>query len=150
MRHSPLADEYHRMVETIGDSLRFMENVLGIRAGARDRIDFFTAHEALHLGYEEAQTRTVPRRPGWFNLSTHFPWVGLRTNDPEGAHIEYLRGIENPVGVKVGPGFTRERVARWMDILDPGRIFDAAQVFHVRAPGVVGPQPDPMGNAPKD
>ena len=90
--------------------------------GTADRIDFFTAHEALHLGYESAQTRRVPRRPGWFNLSTHFPWVGLRTNQPEGAHIEYLRGIENPVGVKVGaPVATRDQVARWLDILDPRR-----------------------------
>ncbi len=85
-----------------------MENVLGVRAGDTDRIDFFTAHEALHLGYESAQTRRVPRRPGYFNLTTHFPWVGLRTNDPDGAHIEYLRGIENPVGIKVGVGTTRE------------------------------------------
>ena len=109
------------MVETIGDALRFMENVLGVRAGETDRIDFFTAHEALHLGYEEAQTRRVPRRPGWFNLATHFPWAGLRTNHPAGAHIEYLRGIENPVGVKVGPGTTREQVARWLEALDPAR-----------------------------
>jgi 3-deoxy-7-phosphoheptulonate synthase len=115
------AQEYRRMVETIGDALRFMENVLGVRAGETDRIDFFTAHEALHLGYEEAQTRQVPRRPGWFNLATHFPWAGMRTNHPEGAHIEYLRGIENPVGLKVGPGATRERVARWVDALDPLR-----------------------------
>ena len=122
VKHSPLADEYHRMVQMIGESLRFMENVLGVRAGETDRIDFFTAHEALHLACEEAQTRTVPSRPGWFNLSAHFPWVGLRTNDPEGAHLEYLRGIENPVGVKVGAGTTREQVARWIEILDPHRI----------------------------
>ena len=108
------------MAQTISDSLRFMEHVLGVRAGETDRIDFFTSHEALHLGYESAQTRRVPRRPGWFNLTTHFPWVGLRTNDPEGAHVEYLRGIENPVGVKVGAEFTREQVARWLDIARPG------------------------------
>ena len=84
VEHSPLADEYHRMAQTISDALGFMENVLGVRAGDSDRIDFFTAHEALHLGYESAQTRQVPRRPGFFNLTTHFPWVGLRTNDPYG------------------------------------------------------------------
>jgi len=128
--HSPLADEYHHMVTTISDSLRFMENVLGVRAGETDRIDFFTAHEALHLGYEEAQTRRVPRRPGWFNLSTHFPWVGRRTNDPSGAHIEYLRGIENPVGIKVGAGFTREQVGRWMDTLDPRRAPGRITLIH--------------------
>jgi 3-deoxy-7-phosphoheptulonate synthase len=118
---SPLADEYRRMVQTISDSLQFMENVLGIRAGASDRIDFFTAHEALHLGYESAQTRRVPRRPGYFNLSTHFPWAGLRTNHPDGAHIEYLRGIENPIGVKVGCSNSRDEILRWIDLLDPHR-----------------------------
>jgi len=121
VQNSPLAEGYHRMVETIGESVRFMEHVLGIRAGETDRIDFFTAHEALHLGYEEAQTRQVPRRPGWFNLTTHFPWAGLRTNDPDGAHIEYLRGIQNPVGVKVGCDVARDSVARWLDALDPAR-----------------------------
>jgi 3-deoxy-7-phosphoheptulonate synthase len=128
--HSPLADEYHRMTETIVESLRFMEHVLGVRAGETDRIDFFTAHEALHLGYESAQTRRVPRRPGWFNLTTHFPWAGQRTNDPDGAHMEYLRGIENPVGLKVGPGTTRERVVRWLEILDPGRTPGRLTLIH--------------------
>jgi 3-deoxy-7-phosphoheptulonate synthase len=118
---SPLGGEYHRMVQTIKDSLQFVESVLGVRAGDTDRIDFFTAHEALHLNYESAQTRTVPRRPGAFNLLTHFPWVGLRTNQPEGAHIEYLRGVENPIGIKVGGSATREQVGRWLDILDPHR-----------------------------
>lgn len=121
VQDSPLADDYHQMAQTIRDALRFMENVLGVRAGESDRIDFFTAHEALHLGYESAQTRHVPRRPGFFNLTTHFPWVGLRTNQPDGAHIEYLRGIENPVGIKVGAGTTREQVARWIEALDPLR-----------------------------
>jgi 3-deoxy-7-phosphoheptulonate synthase len=107
-----------------------MEHVLGIRAGATDRIDFFTAHEALHLGYEEAQTRQVPRRPGWFNLSTHFPWAGMRTSDPAGAHIEYLRGIENPVGVKVGPDFQRDQAGRWFEALDPQRSPGRLSLIH--------------------
>lgn len=130
VRHSPLGDEYHRMVEMIGESLNFMEHVLGVRAGESDRIDFFTAHEALHLACEEAQTRTVPRRTGWFNLSTHFPWVGLRTNDPEGAHIEYLRGIENPIGLKVGPGTSCDQVKRWIDTLDPERTPGRLTLIH--------------------
>jgi 3-deoxy-7-phosphoheptulonate synthase len=130
VRHSPLAEEYHRMAATIRDALRFTENVLGVRAGESDRIDFFTAHEALHLGYESAQTRRVPRRPGWFNLSTHFPWAGLRTNQPDGAHIEYLRGIENPVGVKVGAPVARDQVARWLDILDPLRAPGRLSLIH--------------------
>src|ERR1039457_2024755 len=130
VEHSPLADEYHQMVETIGDALRFMENVLGVRAGETDRIDFFTTHEALHLGYESAQTRTVPRRPGYFNLTTHFPWVGLRTNDPGGAHVEYLRGIQNPVAIKVGTDFTREQVAGWLEALDPNRQAGRLTLIH--------------------
>jgi 3-deoxy-7-phosphoheptulonate synthase len=121
VEHSPLAEHYHRTAETIVDALRFMEHVLGVRAGETDRIDFFTSHEALHLGYESAQTRRVPRRPGFFNLTTHFPWVGLRTNDPDGAHVEYMRGIQNPIGVKVGMNASRENVARWIDTLDPHR-----------------------------
>ncbi|PWU12493.1 MAG: 3-deoxy-7-phosphoheptulonate synthase class II [Terriglobia bacterium] len=130
VEHSPLADEYHHLVETIGESLRFMEHVLGVRAGETDRIDFFTAHEALHLAYEEVQTRCVPRHTGWFNLTTHFPWAGLRTNHPEGAHIEYLRGIENPVGVKVGAEFTREQVACWLEKLDPQRAPGRLTLIH--------------------
>ena len=143
VEQSPLADEYHHMVETIGESLRFMENVLGVRAGETDRIDFFTAHEALHLAYEEAQTRRVPRRPGWFNLATHFPWAGLRTNHAAGAHIEYLRGIENPVGVKIGPGTTREEVARLIDTLDPARTPGRLTFIHRFGAGrIAGDLPD--------
>jgi 3-deoxy-7-phosphoheptulonate synthase len=126
VQHSPLADDYHRMAATITEGLRFMENVLGVRAGESDLIDFFTAHEALHLGYESAQTRRVPRRPGFFDLTTHFPWVGLRTNHPDDAHVEFLRGIENPIGIKVGPEWGRDHVARWLETLDrkrePGRL----------------------------
>ena len=130
VENTPIASEYHRMVETIRESLRFTEHVLGVRAGSTDRIDFFTSHEALHLPYEEAQTRRVPRRPGWFNLSTHFPWAGLRTNQPEGAHVEYLRGIENPIGLKVGGSATRETVARWLNTLDPQRAPGRLTLIH--------------------
>ncbi|MBI5085460.1 MAG: 3-deoxy-7-phosphoheptulonate synthase class II [Acidobacteria bacterium] len=118
-RHSPQAAEYHRLLLSITESLKFMENILGQPAGGSDRIDFYTSHEALHLGYEQAQTRRVPHRPGWFNLSTHFPWVGIRTASPEGAHVEYLRGIANPVGVKVGTATAPEQVLRIIDALDP-------------------------------
>jgi 3-deoxy-7-phosphoheptulonate synthase len=121
VRHSPLATEYHRIVSTIGDALKFMENVLGLRAGDTGIIDFFTSHEALHLHYEQAQTRRVPHRAGWFNLSTHFPWLGLRTAIAEEAHVEYLRGIENPIGVKIGPATGPAGLPGLLDILDPRR-----------------------------
>ena len=68
-----------------------------------NRVDFYTSHEALLLPYEEALTRQVPRQWGWFNLSTHFPWIGMRTAALDGAHVEYFRGIRNPIAVKVGP-----------------------------------------------
>jgi len=116
---SPMASQYHHRIANVKDSLRFMENILGIRAGDTDRIDFYTSHEALHLGYEQAQTRRVPRRTGWFNLSTHFPWIGIRTSSPDGAHVEYMRGINNPVGVKVGSATDLDGLLRLIDILNP-------------------------------
>jgi 3-deoxy-7-phosphoheptulonate synthase len=144
VQHSPHAPEYHRMVQTIKDSLQFVENVLGVRAGDTDRIDFFTCHEALHLGYESAQTRQVPRRPGFFNLLTHFPWIGLRTNSPCGAHVEYFRGIENPVGIKVGGGATREQVEQWLDILDPERQPGRLSFIHRFGAGRIADQLPPL------
>lgn len=116
---SPMAGQYHRRIASVKDSLRFMENILGIRAGDTDRIDFYTSHEALHLGYEQAQTRRVPRRSGWFNLATHFPWIGVRTSSPDGAHVEYMRGIDNPVAVKVGTSTDLVGLLRLIDILNP-------------------------------
>lgn len=118
-RHSPQAGEYHRLVHSITDSLHFMENILGSPAGGSDRIDFYTSHEALHLPYEEAQTRRVPHRPGWFNLSTHFPWIGIRTAAPDGAHVEYMRGISNPIGIKTGAGVAPDQLLRLIEILNP-------------------------------
>ena len=84
-----------------------------------NRVDFYTSHEALLLPYEEAQTRQVPRQSGWFNLSTHFPWIGVRTAALDGAHVEYMRGIRNPVGVKVGPTSTPDELLRLIDVLNP-------------------------------
>lgn len=118
-RMSPKFDEYRRLVHTITESLRFMENILGIPASGSDRIDFYTSHEALHLGYEQAQTRQVPHRPGWFNLSTHFPWIGIRTSAPGGAHVEYMRGIANPIGLKVGKATPLADLPALLDTLDP-------------------------------
>jgi len=116
---SPLASEYMRTVESIGESLRFMETLTGHGAADINRVDFFTSHEGLHLYYEQALTRQVPRRPGWYNVSTHFPWIGERTRDVDGAHVEYFRGIANPMGVKIGPGVTPEEALCLCTILNP-------------------------------
>jgi 3-deoxy-7-phosphoheptulonate synthase len=121
VEHSPLADEFHKLTESLGSSLRFMETITGRDVGSLKRVDFFTSHEALHLPYEQAQTRQVPRQWGWFNLGTHFPWIGMRTADLEGAHVEYFRGIRNPIGIKIGPGISREWLLGLLEKLNPGR-----------------------------
>ncbi len=119
VQHSPLAAEYQARVDAIGESLRFMERLAGTELHEFNRIDFFTSHEALLLWYEQAQTRQVPRKPGWYNLSTHFPWIGMRTADLDGAHVEYCRGIANPVGVKVGPSITEDWLLGLCRTLNP-------------------------------
>ena len=116
---SPHAAEYMRMVESIGESLRFMETLTGCVLADINRVDFFTSHEGLHLYYEQAQTRQVPRRTGWYNLATHFPWIGERTRGIDGAHVEYFRGIANPMGVKIGPSVTPEQAVALAERLNP-------------------------------
>ena len=132
------AAEYQHIVEQIGRSLCFMETLAGQTIHDLTRVDFFTSHEGLHLLYEQAQTRQVPRREGWYNLSTHFPWIGMRTAPPANganisAHVEYFRGIRNPIAVKIGPSpqgespeQTRERITALLDVLhpdnEPGRL----------------------------
>jgi 3-deoxy-7-phosphoheptulonate synthase len=116
---SPLAAEYTRMVESIGESLRFMETLIGGSVSEINRVDFFTSHEGLQLYFEQAQTRQVPRRAGWYNLSTHFPWIGERTRALDGAHVEYFRGIANPIGVKIGPSVTPEEAITLAGLLNP-------------------------------
>ena len=115
--HSVLKDEYRGMAESIRESLEFMEAVLEMRMGRAHRAVFYTSHEGLSLHYEQAQTRQVPRRDGWYNLSTHMPWIGKRTTDPTGAHVEYFRGISNPIGVKIGADMTPDALRELLDIL---------------------------------
>ena len=128
--HSPLADEFHKLTESLGQSLRFMETITGRDVGSLRRVDFFTSHEALHLHFEQAQTRQVPRQWGWFNLGTHFPWIGMRTADLEGAHVEYFRGIRNPIGIKVGPGLDRSWLEALLEKLNPQREYGRIVLIH--------------------
>jgi 3-deoxy-7-phosphoheptulonate synthase len=116
---SPLAAEYGVLMGSLLDSLRFVETVTGGKLSDIERVDFFTSHEALHLPYEQALTRQVPRREGWYNLSTHYPWIGDRTRDVRGAHIEYLRGIANPVAIKIGPSISPKEALELTEILNP-------------------------------
>jgi len=117
--HSPLAAEYQHMVGAIGDAVRFMETLSGESVHNLNRVDFYTSHEALLLPYEEALTREVPRQWGWFNLATHFPWIGMRTAAIDGAHVEYLRGLRNPIAVKVGPSVSADKLLTLIDALNP-------------------------------
>ena len=119
MGHSPLAAEYQKTIAAIGDGVRFMETLSGTPIHNLNRIDFYTSHEALLLHAEEALTRQVPRQWGWFNLSTHYPWIGMRTAAQDGAHLEYMRGIRNPVAVKVGPSVKPDDLLRLIDVLNP-------------------------------
>ncbi|ADV28142.1 phospho-2-dehydro-3-deoxyheptonate aldolase [Pseudoxanthomonas suwonensis 11-1] len=116
---SPLAEDYQKMVNSIGDAVRFMETLAGAEVHNLNRIDFYTSHEALLLPYEEALTRQVPRQWGWFNLSTHYPWIGMRTAALDGAHVEYFRGIRNPIAIKVGPSVQPDQLLRLIDVLNP-------------------------------
>jgi 3-deoxy-7-phosphoheptulonate synthase len=117
--HSSAASEYHAIVSSISDSLDFLETVSGREFHHTQRADIYAAHEGLHLHYEQAQTRYLDRRERWYNLTTHFPWIGMRTAQLDGAHIEYFRGIANPVGVKIGPGMTREWLQGLVSTLNP-------------------------------
>ncbi len=119
VRASPMAEEYRRIARQIGESIRFMESLMGVHPGELQWIDFFTSHEGLHLLYEQAQTRRVPHQEGSYNLSTHFPWIGMRTADPLGAHVEFFRGVRNPIGLKVGPAMLPETLRKLIAILQP-------------------------------
>lgn len=114
-----LRAEYERMTATLADGLRFMEALGETTIDDLTRAEFFTSHEGLNLHYESAQTRRVPRREGYYALSTHLPWIGERTRALEGAHVEFFRGVRNPVGVKIGPGATPADVAALLDRLNP-------------------------------
>jgi len=119
VHHSPLRDQYRQLVASISDSLHFFEAMSGSRVHEASRAPFYASHEALHLHYEQAQTRYIERQARWYNLSTHLPWIGMRTARLDGAHVEYCRGISNPVGVKVGPAMDTEWVQGLCRVLNP-------------------------------
>jgi 3-deoxy-7-phosphoheptulonate synthase len=114
-----LREEYETTTRQLSEALRFMEALGENTVEELTRVDFFTSHEGLNLHYESAQTRRVPRRTGFYDLTTHFPWIGERTRAEGGAHVEFFRGIENPVGVKIGPSAKADDVLRLVDVLDP-------------------------------
>jgi 3-deoxy-7-phosphoheptulonate synthase len=119
VRHAPLREAYERIVHSIGDALDFFESLTGQKAGDSNRVEFFASHEGLHLLYEQAQTRYIARQKRWYNLSTHMPWIGMRTAQVDGAHVEFFRGIANPIGVKIGTAMTDEWLQELVGTLNP-------------------------------
>ena len=144
VEHSPLAEEFRRLSEGIGRSVRFMETISGKQAGNVKRVDFFTSHEALHLHYEQALTRQVPRQTGHFNLSTHFPWIGMRTASLKDAHVEYMRGIRNPIGLKVGPTVNPGDLTALLETLNPQREAGRMVLIHRMGAGLIEEKLPPL------
>ncbi len=114
-----LRADYKKMSSQIAEALRFMEALGDSSVESMSRVDFYTSHEGLSLEYESAQTRAVPRREGFFDLTTHLPWIGERTRALGGAHVEFFRGLRNTVGVKVGPTADPDEIVELLRALDP-------------------------------
>src|SRR6202795_665048 len=119
LHHAPLRDAYQQIVDSIAESMDFFESMSGQQVHAATRVDFYTSHEGLHLLSEQAQTRYIERQKRWYNLSTHMPWIGMRTANIDGAHVEYFRGIANPIGVKVGADMSAEWLQALIQVLNP-------------------------------
>ena len=119
LRHAALRDAYQKIVDSIAESRELFESMSGREAHAATRVEFYTSHEGLHLLSEQAQTRYIDRQKKWYNLSTHMPWIGMRTANLEGAHIEYFRGIANPIGVKIGASMSAEWLQELVQVLNP-------------------------------
>jgi 3-deoxy-7-phosphoheptulonate synthase len=144
---SPHAAQYHQIVTSIRESLDFVSAITGVEAEVLRRVDIFTSHEALALPYEQATTRKVPRRPGWYNLSTHFPWIGMRTAQLDGAHVEFHRGINNPLGIKIGAGMTTDWLVGLLEALDPDRVPGKITLIHRMGAGKVEKHLPPLVEA---
>jgi len=119
MKNNEYYKDYEAMVNSIHKAINFMETITPNVFTTLHKIDLYTSHEALNLYYDSAQTRKVPRKAGWFNLSGHMVWLGNRTKQLDGGHVEYLKGIENPIGIKVGPPFDMDETLRLIETINP-------------------------------
>jgi len=118
---SPQGARYRELSEKISESLTFMA-AIGVTPETHPemhRVEFFTSHEGLLLGFEEAMTRVDSTSGDWYDTSAHLLWIGERTRQLDGAHVEYFRGIKNPIGVKVGPTLEPDELLRLIDVLNP-------------------------------
>ncbi len=118
---SPPSDKYRAMADRIAEAMEFMR-ACGITPDSVPQMretDFYTSHEALLLNYEQALTRVDSTTGQWYDCSAHMLWIGDRTRDLDGAHVEFLRGVGNPIGVKAGPSMDPDGLVRLCDILNP-------------------------------
>jgi 3-deoxy-7-phosphoheptulonate synthase len=144
-----LREQYRRMVAQLSEALKFMEALGEKTVDDLTRVEFFASHEGLSLHYEAAQTKTVPRREGHYDLTTHLPWIGERTRDVDGAHVEFFRGIRNPVGVKIGPKATGSEVVALIDRLNPDNELGKLVLISRCGAGKVGEALPPLVEAVK-
>jgi 3-deoxy-7-phosphoheptulonate synthase len=124
MSRSPWTKQYRDVADRIGEALDFM-NACGINPETVPQLkgtQFYTSHEALLLPYEQALTRQDSLTGDWYDTSAHFLWIGDRTRFEGSAHVEFLRGIGNPIGLKCGPSLAPDELLRQLDLLNPGRI----------------------------
>ncbi len=120
VKQSPMGRSYERLAKQICHALKFMETIgIATDIPQMKQAQFFTSHEALFLGYEEALTREDSVDGGWYDCSGHMLWIGDRTRQLDGAHIEFLRGVNNPLGMKVGPNHNVDEILSILDRLNP-------------------------------
>jgi 3-deoxy-7-phosphoheptulonate synthase len=114
-----LSKDYRQICREISDGLNFVRSFGDRAADDLMKVAFYTSHEGLNLIYEAAQTRHVPRRHDFYDLTTHMPWIGERTRALDGAHVEFFRGIANPIAVKLGPKMAPEQAVDLCKVLNP-------------------------------
>ena len=121
VERSPLAERYRGVASRLDETLAFMAacGMTSLNTPQIRETDFYTSHEALLLPYEESLTRIDSTSGDWYACSAHFLWIGDRTRQPDGAHVEFLRGVKNPLGLKVGPSSSADDLLRLIDTLDP-------------------------------
>ncbi|HEY1612822.1 MAG TPA: 3-deoxy-7-phosphoheptulonate synthase class II [Rhizomicrobium sp.] len=124
VKDSPQSERYEELADRITETLGFMRAV-GLDPEAHPELrstDFYTSHEALLLGYEQAMTRIDSTSGDWYDTSAHLVWIGDRTREPEGAHVEFCRGIKNPIGLKCGPSLGEDDLLKLLAVLNPENI----------------------------
>ncbi|MCB0996210.1 MAG: 3-deoxy-7-phosphoheptulonate synthase class II [Acidimicrobiales bacterium] len=149
---SPAGQRYDQTATGIDAALRFMRACGLTSAGVSQlsEVDFYTSHEALILGYEEALTRRDSLTGDWYDCSAHMVWIGERTRQLDGAHIEFFRGIQNPIGCKVGPSASPDDVVALCEALNPRRVPGRLTLISRMGAGKIGEFLPPMLTAVRD